>query len=140
MENTICLRTAALALIAASVLGSAKADPITWTGEGDTTAWSDGGNWEGGTAPAKDDVAVLPAGATVGATQADVNLAFQIVNARYQDKKYVTIFSCELSTMELISIDEAVGSRIHERAKAYELYIAKDASKNFRIKDLFERS
>ena len=73
-------------------------------------------------------------------TQADVNLAFQIINARYQDKKYVTIFSCELSTMELISIDEAVGSRIHERARAYELYIAKDASKNFRIKDLFERS
>ena len=73
-------------------------------------------------------------------TQADVNLAFQIINARYQDKRFVTIFSCELSTMELIGIDEAVGSRIHERAKAYELYIAKDSSKNYRIKDLFERS
>ena len=73
MENTICLRTAALALIAASVLGSAKADSITWTGEGDTTAWSDGGNWEGGAAPGLGDIAVLPAGATVGATQADAN-------------------------------------------------------------------
>ena len=51
-------------------LGAAE---ITWTGEGDTPAWSDGGNWKDGTAPGLGDIAVLPAGATVGATQADVN-------------------------------------------------------------------
>ena len=66
-------------------------------------------------------------------TQADVNLAFQIINARYQDKKYCTIISCEYSTAELMSIDEAVGSRIHERSKAYRVYIEKDTAKNYRI-------
>ena len=45
---------------------------IIWKGGGDTAAWSDGTNWEGGTAPAKGDIAVLPEGATVGATMADV--------------------------------------------------------------------
>ena len=73
MENTICLRTAALALIAASVLGSANADPIVWTGDGDTTAWSDGGNWEGGTAPGAGDTAVIPAGATAIWSQTDAS-------------------------------------------------------------------
>ena len=97
MENTICLRTAALALIAASVLGSAKADSITWTGEGDTTAWSDGGNWAGGTAPAKDDIAILPAGATVGATQADVNYmmasATKLGGIHFSDDDTVLLFT-----------------------------------------------
>ena len=51
-------------------------------------------------------------------TQADVNLAFQIINYRYQDRTKATIISSELSTMEIMSIDEAVGSRIHERSKA----------------------
>lgn len=73
MENTICLRTAALALIAASVLGSANADPIVWTGDGDTTAWSDGGNWEGGTAPGSEDTAVIPEGVTATWTQSDAS-------------------------------------------------------------------
>lgn len=67
-------------------------------------------------------------------TPADVSLAFQIINARYQDKKFVTIFSCELPIRSLIEIDEAVGSRIAERSKAYYLYIAKDIEKNWRLK------
>ena len=66
-------------------------------------------------------------------TQADVNLAFQIINARYQDKKWTTIISCEYSTEELMAIDEAVGSRIHERSKAYRVYIEQDATKNYRV-------
>ena len=49
------------------------AGQIAWTGGGSTYAWSDGGNWDGGTAPGKGDIAVIPAGATVGMTQADVN-------------------------------------------------------------------
>ena len=71
MENVICLRVAASALIAASVLGSAKADPITWKGGGDTAAWSDGSNWEGGVAPVSGDTAVIPAGKTATWSQTD---------------------------------------------------------------------
>ena len=66
-------------------------------------------------------------------TQADVNLAFQILNYRYQDKTRCTIISSELSTSEIMRIDEAVGSRIHERSKAYRVYIEQDPAKNYRI-------
>lgn len=67
-------------------------------------------------------------------TQADVNLAFQIINFRYQDKKYCTIISCEYTTDELMKIDEAVGSRIFERSKAYRVEIEKDPEKNYRLR------
>jgi DNA replication protein DnaC len=68
-------------------------------------------------------------------TQADVNLAFEITNHRYQDKKYCTIISCEYTTDELMKIDEAVGSRIFERSKGYSLEIERDSAKNFRLRD-----
>ena len=67
-------------------------------------------------------------------TPADVNLAFEIINYRYQDKKYVTIISCERTVKELMQIDEAVGSRIFERSKEYRIEIEKDEEKNFRLK------
>ena len=67
-------------------------------------------------------------------TQADVNLAFQIINHRYQDKKYCTIISYEYTTKQLIGIDEGVGSRIFERSKGYRIEIEKDESKNYRLK------
>ena len=67
-------------------------------------------------------------------TQADVNLAFQIINFRYQDKKYVTIISCEHTVKKLMEFDEAVGSRIYERSKAYRVEIEKDENKNYRLK------
>lgn len=66
-------------------------------------------------------------------TQADVNLAFQIINYRYNDKKYCTIISCESTTKRLREIDEAVESRIYERSKAYRIEIDKDENKNYRL-------
>lgn len=52
-------------------------------------------------------------------TVADVNLAFEILNARYIDTSKLTIISTEKTMPELMEIDEAVGSRIYERAKGY---------------------
>lgn len=52
-------------------------------------------------------------------TTADVNLAFEILNARYIDSKLLTIISTERTMPELMDIDEAVGSRIYERCKGY---------------------
>lgn len=46
---------------------------------------------------------------------ADVNLAFELLNYRYCNKKLVTIISSEKTMGELLSVDEAVGSRIYER-------------------------
>lgn len=50
-------------------------------------------------------------------TVGDVNLAFEILNARYNDSRKITIISTELPMEELLNIDEAVGGRIYERSK-----------------------
>ena len=50
-------------------------------------------------------------------TVADVNLAFEILNARYNDSGKLTIISTERGMKELVGIDEAVGSRIYERCR-----------------------
>lgn len=50
-------------------------------------------------------------------TVGDVNLAFEILNARYNDSRKITIISTERPMEALLDIDEAVGSRIYERSK-----------------------
>lgn len=64
-------------------------------------------------------------------TTGDVNLAFEILNSRYNDSRKLTIISTERSVEELLSIDEAVGSRIYERCG--EFYLALDGKKNWRL-------
>lgn len=66
-------------------------------------------------------------------TAGDTNLAFELLNARYNSKKLITIISTELSIEQILDIDEAVGSRIYERSKGYYLrFEGKD--KNFRLR------
>ena len=50
-------------------------------------------------------------------TDADINLAFELLNYRYNDSKLRTIISSEKSIEDILSYDEAVGSRIYERCK-----------------------
>jgi DNA replication protein DnaC len=50
-------------------------------------------------------------------TTGDIHLAFELLNYRYNDKKLLTIISTEKHMKELLDIDEAVGSRIYQRAK-----------------------
>ena len=52
-------------------------------------------------------------------TPGDVNLAFEILNYRYNDSEKLTIISTERTREELLDIDEATASRISERAKSY---------------------
>ena len=66
-------------------------------------------------------------------TQADINIAFEIINARYNSKKR-TLISCEKSINEILDIDEAVGSRVFQMTREYCLNIGKDRSKNMRLK------
>ena len=54
-------------------------------------------------------------------TGADLNLAFQLINARYNDRKLITILSSELTLSEIIEQDEALGGRIYERARGFVL-------------------
>ena len=65
-------------------------------------------------------------------TDADVNIAFEIINFRYNNPALLTIVSSELSEDELIEIDEATFGRIFERGKS--ISIAKDRKRNYRLK------
>ena len=48
-----------------------SAAEVVWKGGGETAAWSDGSNWEGGTAPKEGDTAVIPQGKVALWTQSD---------------------------------------------------------------------
>lgn len=64
-------------------------------------------------------------------TTGDVNLAFEILNSRYNDSTKITIISTERDVEELLSIDESVGSKIYERSKDF--YLCTKDKKNWRL-------
>lgn len=64
-------------------------------------------------------------------TTGDVNLAFEILNARYNDSRLITILSSELTVNQILDIDEAVGSRIYERTNGF--YVDLTGKKNWRL-------
>lgn len=63
---------------------------------------------------------------------ADVRLAFQLLDARYRNSKLMTIISSERTIKEILSIDEALGSRIFERTKGHYIEIT-GRDKNWRL-------
>lgn len=65
-------------------------------------------------------------------TTGDVNLAFEILNARYNANK-LTIISSELTVEQILDVDEAVGSRIYERSKEH--YADLSEKGNWRLSD-----
>lgn len=67
-------------------------------------------------------------------TVMDVNLAFEIVNARYNTSGLITIVSSERSLDELMRIDEATASRIYERTKQNRNYYNLAGVENRRMK------
>lgn len=67
-------------------------------------------------------------------TSADVNIAFELLNYRYNNPELITIISSEFTTRDIIGIDEAVGSRIYERSKKYQININADINKNYRLR------
>lgn len=75
-----------------------------------------------------------PTGERQKPTIADINVAFEILNFRYSNPKSITIISTELTEDELLDIDEAVGSRIYERAKGSAITVGKDRARNYRLK------
>lgn len=71
-------------------------------------------------------------------TQADISLAFDILNSRYNTGK-LTIISSEKTLSEILSADEALGGRIAQMCPA-PVKIAKDRKKNRRIFSLLKNS
>lgn len=72
-----------------------------------------------------------PDGTSLKITGGDINVAFEIINFRYNNPALVTIISSELSEGDVVDIDEAIGGRIYERSTAFN--IDKDRRKNYRI-------
>lgn len=56
-----------------------------------------------------------------GANDADVRMAFEILNARYNDTKLRTVISSGYTIEKLLSINEDIGGRIWERSAGYRL-------------------
>lgn len=67
-------------------------------------------------------------------TVMDANLAFEIINARYNATGLITIVSSERSLDELMRIDEATASRIYERTKANRNFYNLAGRENWRMK------
>lgn len=69
-------------------------------------------------------------------TAADVKLAYEILNYRYQQPDLVTIISSERHIADIEKIDSAVGSRIYERTKDNALNVADSPGRNYRTRDM----
>lgn len=66
-----------------------------------------------------------------GCTDADLRLAFEILNARYNDSRLRTVISSELSLYKIMDLDEATGGRIYERSKQF---VVNAPSEDWRLK------
>lgn len=62
----------------------------------------------------------------------DIKLAFEIINYRYNNH-LKTIISSEHNIDDMLSFDEALGSRIYERTKNYCISFSPDQKKNYRL-------
>lgn len=63
----------------------------------------------------------------------NVDNIFELIDYRYSRNDLITIISSEKSYDEQRKIDEALASRIYERANGYYVKIAKDENKNYRL-------
>lgn len=67
-------------------------------------------------------------------TDADIKLAFEILNHRSMNPDLLTIVSSEYYVGQLVDLNEALGSRIVEMAGGNSFNIAKERSRNYRLK------
>lgn len=67
-------------------------------------------------------------------TAADLKLAYEIINYRYQNPDLITILSSERYISEIESIDPAIGSRIYEKTKGNAYNISREPDRNYRMK------
>lgn len=67
-------------------------------------------------------------------TSGDLNVAFELLNARYMDEGRLTVISTERTIPELLDIDEAVGSRIVERSRGRQVQLV-GGEKNWRVRE-----
>lgn len=69
-------------------------------------------------------------------TDADIQIAYEILNYRYNNPDLLTIISSERYISEIVDIDQATGSRIYEKTGEYKLNIKREKEKNYRLKEV----
>lgn len=67
-------------------------------------------------------------------TDADLRVAFELLNYRYVNGK-PTIISSERYLGEIFDLDEATGGRIYEKSRGYTVIIDRDPQRNYRRKE-----
>lgn len=67
-------------------------------------------------------------------TQADINLAFELLNYRQMDKDKITIISSEYTISDALAFDEATMGRVYHNTGIYKIAIDKDITKNYRLR------
>lgn len=67
-------------------------------------------------------------------TQADINLAFELLNYRLMDSEKITIISSEFTIVQALAFDEATIGRIYQQAGIYKISVDKDIKKNYRLR------
>ena len=66
-------------------------------------------------------------------TRSDVNIAFEILDARLRAKDKITIVSSEFMIRDAMMFDEATVGRIYQKCGIYEIDIPKGMEKNYRL-------
>lgn len=66
-------------------------------------------------------------------SEADLRLLFDLINYRYNNKELITIISSEKLIDDIIEIDQAIGSRIYQRSKEYNIKLAENKALNQRM-------
>ena len=67
-------------------------------------------------------------------TEADVQTCYDLLNYRYNDPRFVTLISSELSLSQISDIDKAIAGRIRERCGKYFVSISPDPAKDWRMR------
>lgn len=65
---------------------------------------------------------------------ADIGLAFEILNFRYNRRSAVTLISSEWTADDILHFDEALGGRIIQKCGPYCLMVRPSENRNFRLK------
>lgn len=76
-----------------------------------------------------------PDGSEQRPSSADITLAFEILNYRYNKPDCLTIISSELVFDKLEIIDEAIAGRMYQRSGLNWFNIARDKAKNYRTRN-----
>jgi len=64
-------------------------------------------------------------------TDADVRIAFEMLNARYNSQR-ITLISSEFNIDELSNVDTAIAGRINEMCRTYVVNIERNTSRDYR--------